>query len=209
MPSENELVTQLGVSRMTANRALRELTAEGLLVRRHGKGTFVARSRVRSHPLRIQSIREVIEARGQVYGCRVLDVTRGPAAREVAERMGITPDTAVFRSRIVHTTDGLPLQLEDRYVLAALAPGYGRVDFGRRTPTEYLLDKVPLQLAEHAVQAAMPEPEIAELLAMPPTEPCLVVLRRTYSDDRIASIATLTHPGSRYELTGVFSEEFP
>lgn len=42
VPSETELVQQLGFSRMTINRALRELTAEGLLVRMQGVGTFVA-----------------------------------------------------------------------------------------------------------------------------------------------------------------------
>ena len=42
VPSESELVSELGFSRMTINRALRELTAEGLLVRMQGVGTFVA-----------------------------------------------------------------------------------------------------------------------------------------------------------------------
>lgn len=209
VPSENELVEALGVSRMTANRALRELTAEGLLVRRHGKGTFVAQRRVRSHPLRIQSIRELIEERGQAYGCRVLEVSRDPAQGPIADRMAVEPGTALFRSRIVHTADGVPLQLEERHVDAALVPGYGRVDFTRRTPTEYLLEKVPLQLAEHGVLALLPDRATARLLEIDPAEPCLVVQRRTYSDDRIASVATLTHPGSRYALTGVFTEEIP
>lgn len=42
IPSEAELVAQFGFSRMTINRALRELTDEGLLVRLQGVGTFVA-----------------------------------------------------------------------------------------------------------------------------------------------------------------------
>ena len=42
LPSESELLSLLGVSRMTINRALRELTIEGLLVRMQGVGTFVA-----------------------------------------------------------------------------------------------------------------------------------------------------------------------
>ncbi|MCP5368777.1 MAG: GntR family transcriptional regulator, partial [Hyphomicrobiales bacterium] len=45
VPSENALVRELGVSRMTVNRALRELTAAGLLVRVQGTGTFVAERR--------------------------------------------------------------------------------------------------------------------------------------------------------------------
>ena len=48
VPSEAELVEELGFSRMTINRALRELTSEGLLVRMQGVGTFVAQPKARS-----------------------------------------------------------------------------------------------------------------------------------------------------------------
>ncbi|MBV9697434.1 MAG: GntR family transcriptional regulator, partial [Gammaproteobacteria bacterium] len=53
VPSENVLVRTLGVSRMTANRALRELAADGVLVRVAGVGTFVADARVHAHPLEV------------------------------------------------------------------------------------------------------------------------------------------------------------
>lgn len=52
IPSESELVTQFQCSRMTANRALRELTAEGLLVRLQGVGTFVAEPKGNLHYLK-------------------------------------------------------------------------------------------------------------------------------------------------------------
>lgn len=48
VPSESELVSQLGFSRMTINRALREMTADGLLVRMQGVGTFVAEPKTQS-----------------------------------------------------------------------------------------------------------------------------------------------------------------
>ena len=50
--SENELVREFGVSRMSVNRALKDLTAEGVLVRTPGVGTFVAPSRPQAHPFR-------------------------------------------------------------------------------------------------------------------------------------------------------------
>ena len=52
IPSESEVVKALGVSRMTVNRALRELTAEGFLVRHQGLGTFVAEKKLIRHCLR-------------------------------------------------------------------------------------------------------------------------------------------------------------
>ncbi len=60
IPSENELVASLGISRMTVNRALRELTAEGLLVRRRGAGTFVAPRESQFALLEVRNIAEEI-----------------------------------------------------------------------------------------------------------------------------------------------------
>ena len=64
IPSENELVASLGVSRMTVNRALRELAALGHLVRVQGVGTFVATPKPQSALLEIRSIADEIRARG-------------------------------------------------------------------------------------------------------------------------------------------------
>ena len=63
VPSENELVKEFAVSRMTTNRALRELTDEGYLIRVAGVGTFVAELKAKSNPLEIHNIADEIRAR--------------------------------------------------------------------------------------------------------------------------------------------------
>src|ERR1700748_2827256 len=70
VPSENELVRELAVSRMTANRALKELAADGVLVRVAGVGTFVAEPRVHAHPLEVRNIADEIRARGHEHRVR-------------------------------------------------------------------------------------------------------------------------------------------
>src|SRR6185312_4672513 len=72
VPSENELVRELDVSRMTANRALRELAAEGVLVRVAGVGTFVAEQRVQAHPLEVRNIADEIRSRGHQHTAKVI-----------------------------------------------------------------------------------------------------------------------------------------
>src|SRR6201982_1487536 len=91
VPSENELTRALTVSRMTANRALRELAADGVLVRIAGVGTFVAEQRVHAHPLEVRNIADEIRARGHEYVAKVVFHGSISASRELAERCGVVP----------------------------------------------------------------------------------------------------------------------
>ncbi|ODN72400.1 HTH-type transcriptional regulator FrlR [Methylobrevis pamukkalensis] len=70
VPSENELVAEFGVSRMTANRALRELAAEGLVVRVKGAGSFVADAKGHSALVEVRNIADEIRARGHDHRAR-------------------------------------------------------------------------------------------------------------------------------------------
>jgi GntR family histidine utilization transcriptional repressor len=200
VPSENELTRTLAVSRMTANRALRELASDGVLVRVAGVGTFVAEQRVHAHPLEVRNIADEIRARGHEHRVKVLALESVSATRELAERCGVKTGAALDHSLLTHFEDGVPLQVEERYVNPLVAPGYLRNDFSRITPHEFLIRVAPLQRAEHTVRALIPERRIRRLLKLKSDEACLLILRRTFSNGRIASVADLYHPGSRYEL---------
>jgi GntR family transcriptional regulator, histidine utilization repressor len=200
VPSENELVRSLAVSRMTANRALKELTAEGVLVRIAGVGTFVAEQRVHAHPLEVRNIADEIRARGHEYRAKVLALTQVAATRELAERFGLKVGEPLDYSLLTHFEGPLPLQVEERYVNPLAAPGYLANDFTRTTPHEFLVRVAPLQRAEHIVRALAPDRRIRRLLKLDANEACLLIRRRTFSQGRVASLADLYHPGSRYEL---------
>jgi len=200
VPSENELTRTLTVSRMTANRALRELAADGVLVRVAGVGTFVAEQRVHAHPLEVRNIADEIRARGHEHRLKVISLASVAATRELAERFSIKPGAPLDYSLLTHFEDGAPLQVEERYVNPQAAPGYLANDFTRLTPHEFLIRVAPLQRAEHTVRALLPERRIRRLLRLEAGEPCLLIMRRTFSQGRVASIADLYHPGSRYEL---------
>ena len=116
IPSENRLVQELSMSRMTVNRALRELTGEGHLVRVSGVGTFVAESKPQSNLLRITNIADEIIARGHRYSCQVLYLGREAASMAVAAALALSTGTSVFHLLCVHCEEGVPVQLEDRYV---------------------------------------------------------------------------------------------
>jgi len=205
MPSEADLVAKFGVSRMTVNRALRELQSEGLVRRAQGVGTFAAPLHRVSSTLTIRDLHEEIISRGHEHRADVHVAREEPAGEALAERLGLAPGAPVFHTLIVHHENGVPLQCEDRYVNPACAPGYLGVDFTRITPTHYLLDVAPLWEAQYAIEASAPTPQEARLLGIRGHDPCLVVVRRTVSKGVPITLARLVHPGSRYQVDGAFT----
>ena len=205
VPSENELVEAMNVSRMTANRALRELNDEGYVERVAGRGTFVSDFRSRSHLLEVHNIADEIAQRGHAHASHVLKQSRQRARGEIAKALHIEQGSDVFHLLLVHTENETPVQLEDRYVVASFAPDCLEQDFESVTPSAYLTGVAPLQEAEQIVRASMPNGAVRRHLRMGDDEPSLVVIRRTWSRGRPVTFARLHHPGSRYELTGHYT----
>ncbi|MCD0505422.1 GntR family transcriptional regulator, partial [Bordetella petrii] len=138
VPSENQLAAQFDVSRMTARRAILELTQDGMLVRSQGLGTFVAERRPVLPVLEVRNIADEIAERGHQYGNRIITLEQDTATDGIAIALGIAPGSPVFHSVLLHLDNGVPVQLEDRHVNPQAAPGYLEQDFSRETPNAYL-----------------------------------------------------------------------
>ena len=200
VPSENELVESFGISRMTVNRALRELTAEGYVARVPGVGTFVKEPPARGSLMELRDIAEEIAGRGHHYSSRI--VARGEVAGTpaLAEDFEMKTPQRLFHITIVHEENGVPVQIEDRHVNPFMAPNFLGQDFTATTPTAYLVAAVPVDELEHTVEALMPEPAQQRLLGIGEAEPCLALRRRSWSKGHVVTVATLIYPASRYAL---------
>ena len=204
VPSEATLMQQFGVSRMTVNRALRELTAEGMVTRVQGSGTYVAELHRIASNLTLRDIQEEVLERGHVHAAHVLLLQAEKTNAELAKRLGLRPGARVFHSVLVHLENGVPIQHEDRYVNPAAAPKYLGVDFTQTTPTRHLLAVAPLTEATYSIEACMATPEQAKHLNILMGEACLAMTRRTVSGPHVASVVRLVYPGSRYSFEGKF-----
>ena len=202
--SEAELGRLLKASRMTVNRALRELTAEGKLWRVQGRGTFVAEQKTQAALFEIRSIAREIQERGGIYSCDVHVLREEKAKPSLAEAMGLQPNSPVFHSLIVHKNKGTPIQLGSRYVHPRIAPEFLDQDYTRLNVSEYLLQHAPVSKIEHIVEAMIPDVWIRELLEIGSLEPCLVLHRKTWTGETVATVSTFYYPGSRYTLGGMF-----
>jgi len=197
--SENELANVCDVSRMTARRALKELTNEGVLYSKQGQGTFVASAKSRSSVMTLKNIATEIHERNHQHSSKIICLEVLDDS-EIANQLGWNTEQPIYFSRIVHFENDIAIQLEERFVNPILAPDYLKQNFQQLTPNEYLTTVCPVSEADHLVEAVMPSVEQSSWLAMSVTQPCLKLTRTTWSDDQIASFALLYHPGDRYQL---------
>nr|WP_262925176.1 histidine utilization repressor [Pseudomonas guariconensis] len=206
LPSESELFNQLGVSRMTINRALRELTIEGVLVRLQGVGTFVAEAKGHAALFQIHDIAEEITSRGHIHRSEVILLE--PLAEHTSAAFPFPMDGVrnLFHSVLVHYENESPVQIEERFVNADIAPDYLKQDFTRITPFAYLMQLAPLTEAEHMVEAIHATATECKLLRIKQTDPCLLIRRRSWSSKGQVGCARLVYPGSRYRLEGRFGQ---
>lgn len=200
LPSEHELVAQFGISRMTVNRALRELASQGRIERVAGVGSFVAEQKSQSTLLQIVNLASEIRQRGHDYSCEMLVVERVAASLEVAAALDVRTGESVFHSVCVHMEDGTPIQLEDRFVNPHLVPDFVQQDWSGQQPSEFLVRTVPFDEIEHVVDAVMPSREQAQRLKMEVSEPCLLLTRRTWTQGVPVTLVRCLHPASRYRL---------
>ena len=204
IPSEKDLVEKFGVSRMTVNRALRELTSSGRLFRVQGVGTFVAAQKPKSPLLEVRSIAEEIVLRGGEHSSAVHLLALDTVPAELSMTMELPPNSTIFHSILVHMDRGEPVQLEERFVSPAIAPDYLEQDFSRTTPSQYLFKVAPLTEVEHIVEAVLPDPRTQDLLGIGPHEPCLLLKRRTWSHGTFVTLSLFTYPGSRHQIGSRF-----
>jgi GntR family transcriptional regulator len=108
VPSEIELATQFGVSRMTARKALDRLVNEGFLFRRQGKGTFVAEPRIAHLPSTQMSFSAAMRAEGREVSTTVLHAGMVPASAHVGRELRVSAGQPIVHVSRLRLVDGEP-----------------------------------------------------------------------------------------------------
>lgn len=200
VPREAELAEEFGASPLTVRRALRELQAEGLLVRIQGRGTFVIGPKMQCAVFELPDVSEEIEGSGGIHTSEVISLRVLDPDSPLASLLAVDEGGAVFHSRILHKEDGTPIQMEDRFVNSAEAPEYLRQDFTRITPHAYLLRETEVTFVDNTIRAIRPDEESARLLQIDASQPCLLLDRRTWRGTVAVTRSRFLYPGDRYRL---------
>ena len=112
----------------------------------------------------------------------------------------LSADAVVYYSRFLHLEDGTPIQLEERYVNAAEAPGYLDQTFSTQGPEAWFRRETVVTTVDNAIRAIRAEDDIRQLLQIDANQPCLLLDRSTWRDGIPVTRSRFIYPGDRYRL---------
>ncbi|QWK81095.1 MULTISPECIES: UTRA domain-containing protein [Brucella/Ochrobactrum group] len=200
VPSEDDLAGTFGASPLTVRRALRELQADGVLLRIQGRGTFVIGPRMQCAIFNLPDASEDVILSGGAHSSRILQHEMLGADHPRRSMLQAGSDSPVFYSKLLHFEDGTPIQIEERYVNAIEAPDYLQQDFTVTTPNAWLLRNTIVTTVENTIRAIRADDETRENLQIDSSQPCLLVDRQTWRDGIAVTRSRFTYPGDRYRL---------
>jgi GntR family transcriptional regulator len=200
IPSERELMDRYDVSRATVRRAIETLVSDGLLVRVHGRGTFVARPRLESR-LHLASFSQDMRRRGLTPSTRLLAIELEEPPAEVGGALELGPGDLAWRLHRVRLADGQPIALENGWYPEPSLPGLDRHDLGGSLyelfGAEYGLT---IDSAEQTLWGEAADDVVARRLDCPAHTPLLVFRRVASAAGTPIEYVVSRYRGDRYQI---------
>jgi GntR family transcriptional regulator len=187
IPSEMDLAARFRVSQGTVRKAIDELAADNLLVRRQGKGTFVATHAEQHVQYRfLKLVPDSGDRDGQGPAARsILECRRARASAEVARALGLRTSDSVMQVRRVLAFAGVPTILEDIWLPGTAFKGLTAeqmADFQGPTYAMFEMEfGVRMVRAEEKIRAVAADAQQGQLLQVAPGTPLLSVERIAYT----------------------------
>ncbi|MBB6283283.1 phosphonate metabolism transcriptional regulator PhnF [Geobacillus subterraneus] len=202
IPSERELAETYHISRMTVRQAVNNLVNDGYLIRRRGKGTFVAAKKIEQPLKGLTSFSEDMRSRGMEPDTIVLGFETVPASGKLAQWLAVKEGDALYEIRRLRLADGSPMALETLYIPRALAPHLTR-EIVNGSVYEFMEKEVGFAIgtAVQVIEASVARKLEAEHLQVKEGAPVLLLERRTYLDDgRPLEVVKSVYRGDRYKF---------
>ena len=174
IPSEQVLCDVYGVSRVTVRKALLDLVQEGMLVRRQGKGTFVAAERLQRDLHQITSFSQACRQTGHQPGARVISLQMQEADGEDVERLGVEAGSQIVCLCRLRLCDGVPVMLEINHFPPKYEPLLQQDVSGSLYDLLCQLGAVPTS-ATHDISLGHATPMVSRQLSTEPGEALLIL----------------------------------
>ncbi|UMZ13152.1 GntR family transcriptional regulator [Pseudomonas sp. MPFS] len=195
LPSERNLSELLGISRVTARKALEVLFEQGLIRRNQGSGTFIT-PRLEQPLSRLSGFSEMLRLKGFVPGSQWLERTITPPTHEELIRLGLSPNDKVARLKRLRKADDVVMAIEMSTLPASII---ARPEAVGDSLYEYLDGiKRPVVRALQHIQAINASDEFASLVGIAPGTAMLLMTRVGYLEDNTPIEVTDTYCRNDY-----------
>ena len=202
LPTEHALMRRYDLSITTVRRAVHDLAREGLVYRRAGKGTFVRRTKLEEHLLRLTSFAEEMQSRNIKPQFKLLKAEMKVPSQEIAQALKLPCDQKTFYIERVQMADREPIALARGYWLAEIGEKLATQDL-RKIPLYEILESVfhiPLSEAVESISARVAPAGIARQIDARVRAPLLVRQRLTLTRDmRPIEHTTTYYRADRYD----------
>jgi len=206
IPSEAELCEAFGVSRTVVRQALNELVNEGLLYRRKGKGTFVAKPKIAESLVQsLTGFYEDMVARGLTPVTQVLEQKLIPASKKVAGMLNLKEGDLVIKIDRLRSVNNEPILIVTTFIPYQICPALLEEDLTNQSLYAVLEDKYNLEIARgrRTLEAISASEEDAKLLGIEEGDPLVLLKSVSYlKDGRPIEYFEAKHRGdrSRFEV---------
>lgn len=202
IPSETALARRFGVSVGTVRRAVAELSAEHILVKQQGRGTFVV-SHTRDYMLNV--FFQIVDRQGrkELPQTELLSFRRGRAEPHATKALALAAGEPVFRIHTLQRLQGRPVIVDHLRFPVRLFADLNAEVFARRDTTIYGLLQmrygVSVVRSEESIEAAAADASTAQLLQVPPGTPVLKIYRTGFAyknlpvETRLRYVSTANH----------------
>jgi GntR family transcriptional regulator len=203
IPTEGELCAAYGVSRMTVRQALAELTQNGFIVRRRGRGTYVSSDKAERSASRLLGFLEDAQAHDLRPGIEIVDQQWVAGAKEDSVLLGLNGSQRLYQVRRLRFANDEPIGINLILLAEEFEPYFRQADF-RQSFYGLLQERIGVQvkLADQRVEAVACPDELAKLLRIPGGTALLKITRVTFlADGRLAGLTRTFYRGDRYYLS--------
>jgi GntR family histidine utilization transcriptional repressor len=202
--SENELARRFNVSRLTVQRAIRELVAEGRLKRVQGSGTFVAAKPKGFSLFEVRDIADEVRQQGGDPQTVVLIQRQCVPDEKVRSLLELTEGEPVFEAVLLRRNGDQPVAIETRYIRREAYPDFLEHDFEIESIYEFLASHSVLGELETTLSAIAPDPITCQRLSIRSGDPCLYLERRNRVAGKALTLSCFTFAGSRMSLSSTY-----
>lgn len=202
IPAEIELASSYGVSRVTVRKALDHLTAEGLLQRSAGVGTFVKSQVIKKKVPQLLGFTDEITQLGMVPTTKVTMFELIQVPRNLYQILQIDKDEMVYHFQRIRYANEIPFLLETSYMSARLYPDIS-LNILNGSKYHYVEDTLGLKIAfnEHTVTPVMPPSYLVKLFGLQENQPIIKVDNTTHLENgQILDLTEQFYNSPKYQL---------